>query len=63
MQVAKAFRAPFSVDRDGGGDIAVRHSGLVYLIDRKGRVIKLLPPGTGGERYAEELRRILAIQA
>lgn len=60
-QAARAFRTAYSVETDRAGGVAVSHSGLVYLIDGDGRLMKLLPPGTLPARYAEELRRIMAL--
>lgn len=56
---ARAFRASWSVTRGANGAVEVRHTGLVYLFGRDGRLAKLLPPGASPTRYAAELRRIL----
>lgn len=56
---ARAFRASWSVTRGADGAVEVRHTGLVYLFGRDGRLAKLLPPGAPPARYAAELRRIL----
>lgn len=56
---ARAFRANWSVTRGAGDAVEVRHTGLVYLFGRNGRLAKLLPPGTSRDRYAAELGRIL----
>ena len=53
-----AFRARYSVEGTGA-DTRVSHTGMVYLIDRHGKLAKLLPPATNPKRYAEELRRLV----
>jgi protein SCO1/2 len=53
-----AFRARYAIERRGG-DYLVSHTGLVYLIDRRGRVSKMLPPVTRPDRYAAELTRLV----
>ena len=58
-QAARAFHTTYSVEADRAGRALVAHSGLVYLFDGDGRLMKLLPPGTPPARYAEELRRIM----
>lgn len=54
----RAFRARYAID--GKGDsYRVSHTGLVYLINRDGKLAKVLPPATNGKRYAAELERII----
>lgn len=60
---ARYFGARYSLRPDGRGGYDVSHTGLVWLLDRNGRLAKQLPPGTPPRRYAEEIRRILAIPA
>lgn len=62
-QAARAFRTTYSVEADGAGGALVAHSGLVYLFDGGGRLMKLLPPGTASARYTEEIRRIMTPSA
>ena len=58
-EAARSFRASWSVTRAADGTVEVRHTGLVYLFDRDGRLAKLLPPGASSIRYTAELGRIL----
>jgi cytochrome oxidase Cu insertion factor (SCO1/SenC/PrrC family) len=44
----------------GGSDYTIDHSAFLYLMDRDGRFIGFLPPGTSADRIAETLRGIAA---
>lgn len=57
---AKAFKVVYEkVETADGYDYAVAHPGLLYVIDRDGHFLFLLPPGTPPEVIAEELRAAL----
>ena len=56
----KAFKVVYEkVETANGYDYAVAHPGLIYVIDRDGHFLFLLPPGTPPEVIAEELRAAL----
>jgi len=48
------------VAREGGSDYTIDHSAFLYLMDRDGRFIGFLPPGTSADRIAEALRDVAA---
>src|SRR3954447_11428254 len=58
---ADAYKVYYrEVAREGGSDYTIDHSAFLYLMDRDGRFIGFLPPGTSADRIAETLRGIAA---
>jgi cytochrome oxidase Cu insertion factor (SCO1/SenC/PrrC family) len=54
---ADAYKVYYrEVAREGGSDYTIDHSAFLYLMDRDGRFLGFLPPGTSAERIAETLR-------
>lgn len=61
---AEAYKVYYrQVPREGGSDYTIDHSGFVYLMDRDGRYLGFLPPGTPADRIAQALGPRLAAPA
>ena len=55
---ADAYKVYYrEVAREGGSDYTIDHSAFLYLMERDGRFLGFLPPGTSADRIAEALRR------
>jgi cytochrome oxidase Cu insertion factor (SCO1/SenC/PrrC family) len=58
---ADAYKVYYrEVAREGGSDYTIDHSAFLYLMDRDGRFIGFLPPGTSADRIAVALRGVAA---
>jgi protein SCO1/2 len=57
---AEAYRVYYArVPNTKGDDYTVDHSAFLYLVDRSGKYLGFLPPGTDGDRIAEAIRAYL----
>src|SRR5579885_996992 len=55
-KVADAYKAFYTrVSDERTGDYSIDHSGVIYLIGRKGEYLGFMPPQTGAERLAQVL--------
>jgi cytochrome oxidase Cu insertion factor (SCO1/SenC/PrrC family) len=60
-KVALAYKVYFARTRQAkGSDYAVDHTGFIYLVDKDGRYLGFLPPGSPPEEIAAAVRRQLA---
>jgi cytochrome oxidase Cu insertion factor (SCO1/SenC/PrrC family) len=58
---ADAYRAYYKkVTRGDGSDYAVDHSAFLYVMDREGRFVGFLPPGSASERIIEAVTPLLS---
>ena len=58
---ADAYKVYYrEVARESGSDYTIDHSAFLYLMDRDGRFLGFLPPGTPSDRIAEALRGVAA---
>jgi cytochrome oxidase Cu insertion factor (SCO1/SenC/PrrC family) len=56
---ANAYKVYYrEVARESGSDYTIDHSAFLYLMDREGRFLGFLPPGTSAERIADTLKGI-----
>jgi cytochrome oxidase Cu insertion factor (SCO1/SenC/PrrC family) len=58
-KVANSYKAAYSKVEDGKGDYTIDHTGVIYLMGRKGDYLGFMPPQTGPDRLAEVLRKYL----
>jgi protein SCO1/2 len=59
-KAADAYRVYYARAATKGDDYTVDHSAFIYLVDRDGKYLGFLPPGTDGDRIAEAVRTHLA---
>ena len=60
-KVANAYKAFYAKVPDAqGGEYAIDHTGVIYLMGRDGEYLGFMPPQTGPERLTEILRKYLA---
>jgi protein SCO1/2 len=58
--VALAYKAYYArYTPPGGADYAIDHTGFVYLMDRAGKYLGFLPPGTQADRMVEVIKQHL----
>ncbi len=57
---ADAYRVYYARVPTKGDDYTVDHSAFLYLVDRSGKYLGFLPPGTDGDRIAEAIRAYLS---
>jgi cytochrome oxidase Cu insertion factor (SCO1/SenC/PrrC family) len=59
--VANSYKAFYARVPDArGGDYAIDHAGVIYLMGRNGEYLGFMPPQTGPDRLTEILRKSLA---
>jgi cytochrome oxidase Cu insertion factor (SCO1/SenC/PrrC family) len=60
-KVANSYKAFYAkVPLEGGGEYAVDHAGVIYLMGRGGEYLGFMPPQTNPDRLTEVLRKYLA---
>ena len=60
-KVALAYKVYFARNSLAqGGDYAMDHTGFIYLLDKDGRYLGFLPPGSSPEQIVEAVRQRLA---
>jgi cytochrome oxidase Cu insertion factor (SCO1/SenC/PrrC family) len=60
-KVANAYKAFYAkVPNERGGEYAIDHTGVIYLMGRGGEYLGFMPPQTSPERLTEILRQNLA---
>ena len=60
-KVANAYKAFYAkVPDERGGDYAIDHTGMIYLMGRDGEYLGFMPPQTNPDRLTEVLRKYLA---
>ena len=60
-KVANAYKAFYvKVPGDGSVDYSIDHTGVIYLMGRRGEYLGFMPPQTNPDRLTEILRKYLA---
>jgi cytochrome oxidase Cu insertion factor (SCO1/SenC/PrrC family) len=60
-KVANAYKAFYAKLLPGrGGEYAIDHTGVIYLMGRDGEYLGFMPPQTGPEKLSEVLRKYLS---
>jgi protein SCO1/2 len=59
QRIARSYKVYFEKVADGKGSYSVDHTAFTYLLDRGGKYVAFLPPGTKPERIATLLRERL----
>lgn len=59
-QVAKAYRVYYAKQTLPGGTYAVEHSSVIYLLDPKGRLVKVYDDQTQSADLAKDLNAVIA---
>jgi cytochrome oxidase Cu insertion factor (SCO1/SenC/PrrC family) len=60
-KVANAYKAFYAkVPGEHGGEYAIDHTGVIYLMGRNGEYLGFMPPQTGPEKLTEVLRKYLS---
>jgi len=58
--VAKEYRVYYAAQPAQGSDYLVDHSSFLYLMDRNGKFVKVIPGGMSGIEIADTIKRFLA---
>ena len=61
--VAKEYRVYFQPTPAQGGDYLVDHSSFVYLMDRNGKFLKVMPGGMSGGEMADTIKPFIAARS
>ena len=60
-RVASSYKVFYEkVARPGSDDYMIDHTSFTYVLDAAGHYVGYFPPGTSGERIAEQLRALLS---
>ncbi len=61
-RVALSYKVFYEkVARPGSDDYMIDHTSFTYVLDAAGHYVGYFPPGTSGERIAEQLRALLSV--
>jgi len=61
-RVALSYKVFYEkVAQPGTHDYSIDHTSFTYVLDSQGRYVGYFPPGTRGERIAEQLRTLVAV--
>ena len=59
LRIARSYKVFYEKVADGKGGYSVDHAAFTFLLDRSGKYVAFLPPGTKPDRIATLLRESL----
>lgn len=59
-QAAREYRVYYARHEERGGEYSMDHSGIVYLMDKQGRFVRVFTPDATPDEMAAALRKLVA---